>query len=223
MKRSYLYILPIICCLVFSQQSFGQELSKKERKELVKEINQLKKNPERYKNLIETNKSYRVEVEELYQEVDNTKSEIAQLEEVVAFQDEQLKNCNKNGMGANNGIIGDVMTSNGSGDAGGENGDGSAGDAEGQMSGSASGSTGETYRIQIGFYDKRDLSSLIGNGLIMRYENIDGTMRYSLGNFQSPEDAAEFIRIIRPMSFDDSFISKYNGGVRDMSFDYPVR
>ena len=220
MKRSYLYILPIIFCLVCSQQSFGQELSKKERKELVKEINQLKKNPERYKNLIETNKSYRVEVEELYQEVDNAKSEIAQLEEVVAFQDEQLKNCNKNGMGANNGIIGDVMTSNGSGEAGEENAGGSAG---GQMSGSTSGSSGETYRIQIGFYDKRDLSNLIGNGLIMRYENIDGTMRYSLGNFQSPEDAAEFIRIIRPMSFDDSFISKYNGGVRDMSFDYPVR
>ena len=106
------------------------------------------------------------------------------------------------------------MTSNGSGEAG-ENAGGSAG---GQMSGSASGSSGETYRIQIGFYDKRDLSNLIGNGLIMRYENIDGTMRYSLGNFQSPEDAAEFIRIIRPMSFDDSFISKYNGGVRDMSF-----
>ena len=90
MKRSYLYILPIIFCLVCSQQSFGQELSKKERKELVKEINQLKK-IERYKNLIETNKSYRVEVEELYQEVDNAKSEIAQLEEVVAFQDEQLQ------------------------------------------------------------------------------------------------------------------------------------
>ena len=70
MKRSYFTIFSILICLLISQQSFGQEMSRKERKDLIKQINELKKNPERYKNLIETNKSYRVEVEELYQEVD---------------------------------------------------------------------------------------------------------------------------------------------------------
>ena len=67
------------------------------------------------------------------------------------------------------------------------------------------------------------MSQLINNGLVMRYENVDGTMRYSLGDFSSPEEAAEFIQIIRPMRFNDSFISKYNSGVRDMSFDFPVK
>ena len=206
-------------------------MSRKERKDLIKQINELKKNPERYKNLIETNKSYRVEVEELYQEVDNAKAEIAQLEEVVAFQDEQLKNCKQGGMGANNGIIGDIASSSEGSEAGpmADGGDGSnAGVANGnQRSGSMAVNTnapsGESYRIQIGFYDKRDMSQLINNGLVMRYENVDGTMRYSLGDFSSPEEAAEFIQIIRPMRFNDSFISKYNSGVRDMSFDFPVK
>ena len=84
MKRSYFTIFSILICLLISQHSFGQEMSRKERKDLIKQINELKKNPER--NLIETNKSYRVEVEELYQEIDNAKAEIAQLEEVVAFK-----------------------------------------------------------------------------------------------------------------------------------------
>ena len=206
-------------------------MSRKERKDLIKQINELKKNPERYKNLIETNKSYRVEVEELYQEVDNAKAEIAQLEEVVAFQDEQLKNCKQGGMGANNGIIGDIASSSEGSEAGSmtDGGDDSnAGVANGnQGSGSMAVNTnapsGESYRIQIGFYDKRDMSQLINNGLVMRYENVDGTMRYSLGDFSSPEEAAEFIQIIRPMRFNDSFISKYNSGVRDMSFDFPVK
>ena len=206
-------------------------MSRKERKDLIKQINELKKNPERYKNLIETNKSYRVEVEELYQEVDNAKAEIAQLEEVVAFQDEQLKNCKQGGMGANNGIIGDIASSSEGSEAGSmaDGSDGSdAGVANGnQGSGSMAVNTnapsGESYRIQIGFYDKRDMSQLINNGLVMRYENVDGTMRYSLGDFSSPEEAAEFIQIIRPMRFNDSFISKYNSGVRDMSFDFPVK
>ena len=118
MKRSYFTIFSILICLLISQHSFGQEMSRKERKDLIKQINELKKNPERYKNLIETNKSYRVEVEELYQEVDNAKAEIAQLEEVVAFQDEQLKNCKQGGMGANNGIIGDIASSSEGSEAG---------------------------------------------------------------------------------------------------------
>ena len=231
MKRSYFTIFSILICLLISQHSFGQELSRKERRDLIKQINELKKNPERYKNLIETNKSYRVEVEELYQEIDNANAENAQLEEVVAFQDEQLKNCKQGGMGANNGIIGDIANSSEGAEAGSmaEGGQGSnAGGAGGnQGNGSIAINTnapsGESYRIQIGFYDKRDLSQLINNGLVMRYENVDGTMRYSLGDFSSPEEAAEFIQIIRPMRFNDSFISKYNSGVRDMSFDFPVR
>ena len=231
MKRSYFTIFSILICLLISQHSFGQELSRKERKDLIKQINELKKNPERYKNLIETNKSYRVEVEELYQEIDNAKAEIAQLEEVVAFQDEQLKNCKQGGMGANNGIIGDVASSSENSEAGSASEANDESDIESSARGNESVSvainteapSGESYRIQIGFYDKRDLSHLIDNGLVMRYENVDGTMRYSLGDFSSPEEAAEFIQIIRPMRFNDSFISKYNSGVRDMSFDFPVR
>jgi uncharacterized circularly permuted ATP-grasp superfamily protein len=93
----------------------------------------------------------------------------------------------------------------------------------GSMAVNTNAPSGESYRIQIGFYDKRDMSQLIENGLVMRYENVDGTMRYSLGDFSSPEEAAEFIQIIRPMRFNDSFISKYNSGVREMSFDFPVK
>ena len=231
MKRSYFTIFSILICLLISQQSFGQELSKQERKDLIKQIKELKKNPERYKNLIETNKSYRVEVEDLYQEIDNARAEIAQLEEVVAFQDEQLKNCKQGGMGANNGIIGDIASSSEGSETGsqGQNNEessaeGSAGTNESEsISINTNAPSGESYRIQIGFYDKRDLSHLINNGLVMRYENVDGTMRYSLGDFSSPEEAAEFIQIIRPMLFNDSFISKYNSGVREMSFDFPVR
>jgi len=231
MKRSYFTIFSILICLLISQHSFGQELSRKERKDLIKQINELKKNPERYKNLIETNKSYRVEVEELYQETDNAKAEIAQLEEVVAFQDEQLKNCKQGGMGANNGIIGDITSSGEGSETGSEsvaNGDSGMGSSAGSNEGGSlsintNAPSGESYRIQIGFYDKRDLSHLINDGLVMRYENVDGTIRYSLGDFSSPEEAAEFIQIIRPMRFNDSFVSKYNSGVRDMSFDFPVR
>ena len=118
---------------------------------------------------------------------------LRQLEEVVAFQDEQLKNCKQGGMGANNGIIGDIANSSEGAEAGSmaEGGEGSnAGSADGnQGNGSiainTSAPSGESYRIQIGFYDKRDLSHLIDNGLVMRYENVDGTMRYSLGDFSS--------------------------------------
>ena len=60
--------------------------------------------------------------------------------------------------------------------------------SQGNGSINTSAPSGESYRIQIGFYDKRDLSHLINNGLVMRYENVDGTMRYSLGDFSSPEE-----------------------------------
>ena len=41
MKRSYFTIFSILICLLISQHSFGQELSRKERKDLIKQANVL--------------------------------------------------------------------------------------------------------------------------------------------------------------------------------------
>ncbi len=78
---------------------------------------------------------------------------------------------------------------------------------------------GTVYQVQIGFYEKLDLKSFNREGIMVKAEETGNSKRYVIGHFANLDDAKRFNRDIQKLGVKDSFVSKYDDGVRDMTFD----
>jgi hypothetical protein len=71
---------------------------------------------------------------------------------------------------------------------------------------------GVFFEVQIGAFQKFDLSNYEQELAHLRLENVDGYNKYVLGKFRSFEKATAFLNDIRRMGFPDAFIiGKING------------
>lgn len=78
---------------------------------------------------------------------------------------------------------------------------------------------GTVYQVQLGFYEKLDLKSFNREGIMVKAEETGNSKRYVIGHFSNLDDAKKFNRDIQKLGVKDSFVSKYDDGVRDMTFD----
>ena len=77
--------------------------------------------------------------------------------------------------------------------------------------------SGTEYKIQLGVYQKPDLSEysgLIDMGLLDVENTGAGTQRVVLGKFSSQQSAEEALFQVRQRGFDDAFVVKYQDGLR---------
>lgn len=74
------------------------------------------------------------------------------------------------------------------------------------------------YRVQIGLFNNYDISELLASPKAIFHEIISGSHRYSIGNFNTLEEAINFKDQIKKLGIKDAFITEYAEGTRNMSF-----
>ncbi len=79
--------------------------------------------------------------------------------------------------------------------------------------------SGTVYAVQIGYFELLQLDEFNSRIRTIRAENQDGGKRYVIGYFKSLDQAKSFNEEIKTIGIEDAFVSEYNNGVRNMSFD----
>lgn len=185
----------------------AQELSKAEKKALLTEIKAMKKSPEKLLKIKQTQEFNENLVDEqsdiisgLKNEVQVTEKKLTATQEILAATEIQLGEMIKTQKNLN-----------------------SSGTSTAPMN-----HTGKKYRVQIGLYKNLDFSYLLKDPKYLVHEYIDGTHRYSIGNFNSEEEADLFKVEMRKLGVKGAFVSTYTDGLRTdnlaptQSFPTPV-
>ena len=165
----------------------SQSLSKKDIKDLKKEIKTLKKDPYKYKQLkdhsgikdIVINEQI-YEISALNKEIKETHKKLEEVKSKPATAPISLDDLNKN-------------TDNDCG----------------------INAPGKNYRVQIGLYKSLDLTKFLDAVKFIEYERVGVNYRYSIGNFKTEAEAEAFKLEIRKMGIKDAFVSEYTSGKRD--------
>jgi len=79
--------------------------------------------------------------------------------------------------------------------------------------------SGTVYKVQMGYYEQLNLSSFNEKKRYLRAEEIDGAKRYTVGYFNTVEEAMQFANDIKKLGIEDAFVSQYIDGERNMNFD----
>jgi hypothetical protein len=78
---------------------------------------------------------------------------------------------------------------------------------------------GTVYQVQMGYYQYLDLVSFNEKLKTIKAEEVDGAKRYVIGHFENVMDAIQFSNDIKKLGIKDAFVSQYEDGVRNMTFD----
>lgn len=177
---SFLLFISFILCN-------AQTLTPEEKKELVKEIKELKKNPEKYKFLKESAEMKDVIIVE-------QNNEIVVLKKDIQKKDLNIKSLNDSLM-----VVKKAE----------------AASAAKTVYVKGPENVGYKYRVQVGLFQNLDLSNfLIDDAKFFIHEYIDGKHRYSIGNFTTEEEAEAFKENLRRLGLKDAFVSEYQDGDR---------
>jgi TolA-binding protein len=167
----------------------AQSLTKKERKALKKEIKTYKKNPEKW---VKMQSKHTAEVTELSGEVATLKAKLAEMERLRA---EKMDLADKlAALEAQYAKLKRSMPST-------------------QVP------MGTVYQVQMGYYQYLDLVSFNEKLKTIKAEEVDGAKRYVIGHFENVMDAIQFSNDIKKLGIKDAFVSQYEDGVRNMTFD----
>jgi vacuolar-type H+-ATPase subunit I/STV1 len=78
---------------------------------------------------------------------------------------------------------------------------------------------GTVYQVQMGYYQYLDLVSFNEKLKTIKAEEVNGAKRYVIGHFENVMDAIQFSNDIKKLGIKDAFVSQYEDGVRNMTFD----
>jgi len=166
---------------------YAQELTKKEKRALKKEVRAYIKEPVKYQYLKESLATKDVIVKEQSTEInDLTSAKDGLVKSLVAARDtiELLKN-----------EIAEAKSTEAS-------------------TGQLVNSDGLKYRVQIGLYKEFDIRSFLNDMKVTSFEETEGLFRYTIGNFTTEEEAETFKLAVRKMGIKDAFVSHYLDGQR---------
>jgi TolA-binding protein len=167
----------------------AQSLSKKERRALKKEIKTYKKNPEKW---VKMQNQHIAQITELSGEVATLKAKLAEIEKLRA---EKMDLADKlAALEAQYAKLKRSMPST-------------------QVP------MGIVYQVQMGYYQYLDLVSFNEKLKTIKAEEVDGAKRYVIGHFENVMDAIQFSNDIKKLGIKDAFVSQYEDGVRNMTFD----
>lgn len=221
--------------------SFGQELSKEEKKRLKEEVKAYLNDLGGYKAKME---DIRITLDSNSAEIKRQKDDLAfaatmqaELENKLADFAKELERCHaeKNILRGGSGIAGDTTTypegatssdggyvtiaestSPGRADLGGtgagRSGSGATGGSGGAMNNT--GKTGTVYKVQIGLYKKYNINKYFEEPRFIGYELEGGLNRYVISDFTDEGTAMNFVDDVRRMGIKDAFVAKYIDGQR---------
>lgn len=180
-----------LALIVIAASAFGQD--KAERKFWKKEARMYKKNPELLKQLVETSEDLTTELEINEFELDSM---------IAAFRshETQLTEANKKLAKAEKGLSDQqaLVTK-----------------LQAELTAVPDKEIkGTIYRVQIGAYAKRDLSSYSAEQENFQVEKHSGVQKYTVGMFRDKSDAQAFRAQIVAIGIKDAWIVKYIDGQR---------
>ena len=167
------------------------QLSKKEKKEWKKRIKALE--PEQFKTLVEENKSLKSQTASL-------KNELAGVDDKLADKDDQISSLQKQVSG-----LRDELAEANSKPKQPVNVDQGGGINE---------QVGVVFKVQIGAYNKKDLSKYGDKAKNFSQESDNGLNKFTVGAFRDYWEADTFKKYLREMGVKDAFIVSYKDGQR---------
>ncbi len=191
MKRN-ISLIALALCFVFAFDASAQ-MDKKEAKTWKKRIKQL--TPEQYKNLLDENKSLKGQVTSLKTELSNVDDRIAEKDEQILTYQSQVGDLRQELSKAKTQAAAQPVVTN-------EN----PADLEENK--------GIVFKVQVGAFRKKDLSSFAANARGFGIDEEDGLMKYTMGVFREYWDADTFKKYLREMGATKAFIAAYKDGKR---------
>jgi len=192
MKR--LLVLPLCLLIGFGASA---QLSKSEKKDWKKKYKAYKRDLEGFKNLVEENGT-------LKSQMSNTKRQLAALQSQVADKDSKIAELQDEV----NRMKSQVASARAEAQA--------AKDALSKKPASPAPMSmeGVVFKVQIGAFEKKDLSKYFDNNPNFTGETVDGLQKVTIGFFRDYWEADTFKKYVREMGVKDAWIVPYKDGVR---------
>jgi hypothetical protein len=184
------YILPTLAALALTSSVSAADLTKEEKKAIKTELKGYKKDPARFKSMID---KYKETIDSNQAMIARGKDQINQLTndfadaqkkliergaELKACQDKPVPKCPE---------LQDALTIP---------------------------ATGTVYKVQLGLYRKFDMNSFFAKPKYVGSEKVDGLNRYIVSYFENKEEAEHFAGDLRKLGLHDAFVAKYADGER---------
>ena len=187
------YLISLTLLFISFNSLIAQELSKTEKKALILEIKEMKKSPEKLLTLKQNQEFSDKVVDQQIEIISGLKKE-AQVNALKLNETEQMLQTSDANLAKSMAILNNLNNS---------------GSSTAPMK-----HQGEKYRVQIGLYRNIDFSNLLKDPKFLVHEFVNGTNRYSIGNFNSEEEAELFKVEMRKMGIKGAFVSTYTDGLR---------
>jgi hypothetical protein len=79
--------------------------------------------------------------------------------------------------------------------------------------------SGTVYKVQMGYFKQLNLQSFNGQNRYIKAEDVEGAKRYTVGFFQTVDEAMQFANDVKKLGIQDAFVTQYINGERNMTFD----
>ncbi|VAW28406.1 hypothetical protein MNBD_BACTEROID06-1169 [hydrothermal vent metagenome] len=183
--------------LVFGFTSIAQ-LSKQEKKEWKAKYKAYKKDLEGFKILVEENGSLKAQLSNAKNQLDETKSKLSDKDARISdLQDENARM--KSQVVAANAAAQEAR---------------SALNSKPDTEPAPMSMDGVVFKVQVGAFAKKDMSSFFDNNPMFSGENEEGLQKITLGFFRDYWEADTFKKHLREMGVKDAWIVPYKDGQR---------
>ena len=196
MKKLGILIIGLVVCLGTVSQSYAQ-LSKQEKKEWKKKWKAYKADLEAFKTLVEENSSMKGQLNSAKGQVSSLESRFADKDAEISDLQTQVKRMES-----------DVSSAKAAQRS-----------AEDQLAAKPASTSGDwdkgvVFRVQIGAFEKRDMSEFNESNEEFNTEKADGLEKITLGNFRDYWKADKFKKDLRQMGVKDAWIVPFKDGQR---------
>lgn len=191
-------LLLVTLCLAFGFTSSFAQLSKEEKKEWKSKYKAYKKDLEGFKELVEENGTLKSQFSSTKRQLEDVKSQISDKDARISdLQDENVR------------LKSQVAAAQAA-----------AQEARNAMASKPTAEPapmsmdGVVFKVQVGAFEKKDLSKFFDNNPMFSGESEDGMQKITLGFFRDYWEADTFKKYLREMGVKDAWIVPYKDGKR---------
>lgn len=191
-------LLLVTLCLAFGFTSSFAQLSKEEKKEWKSKYKAYKKDLEGFKELVEENGTLKSQLSSTKRQLDDVKSKMSDKDARISdLQDENAR------------LKSQVAAAQAA-----------AQEARNAMASKPTAEPapmsmdGVVFKVQVGAFEKKDLSKFFDNNPMFSGESEDGMQKITLGFFRDYWEADTFKKYLREMGVKDAWIVPYKDGKR---------
>jgi len=191
-------LLLVTLCLAFGFTTSFAQLSKEEKKEWKAKYKQYKSDLEGFKELVEENGTLKSQLSSTKKELDGLKSKMSDKDGTISdLQDENARL--KSQLTAAQAAAAEARSALANKPA---------------AQPSPMSMDGVVFKVQVGAFEKKDLSKFFDNNPMFSGETEDGMQKITLGFFRDYWEADTFKKYLREMGVKDAWIVPYKDGKR---------